>query len=153
VLLIKARGGLLDLIGSVSSMSGGSSMAPPTMMIPSAAPVKVSSSADSSGLVSTGQLSQLLPAADVTNVMESMKRISDGKLQVPSVQAYTDSVANAAAMKTQTCGYTKAAYIVDTYNSPSAVNPDLDPLIVGSTGIFSTAEYQAIRTSRRQPRS
>jgi len=137
-----ARGGLLDLIGSVSSMSGGSSMAPPTMMIPSAAPVKVSSSADSSGLVSTGQLSQLLPAADVTNVMESMKRISDGKLQVPSVQAYTDSVANAAAMKTQTCGYTKAAYIVDTYNSPSAVNPDLDPLIVGSTGIFSTAEYQ-----------
>src|SRR6266705_2817908 len=67
-----ARGGLLDLIGSVSSMSGGSSMAPPTMMIPSAAPVKVSSSADSSGLVSTGQLSQLLPAADVTNVMESM---------------------------------------------------------------------------------
>src|SRR6266851_7081408 len=138
-----ARGGLLDLIGSVSSMSGGGSMAPPTMMIPSAAPVKVSSSADSSGLVSTGQLSQLLPASDVTNVMESMKRISDGKLQVPSVQAYTDSVANAAAMKTQTCGYTKAAYIVDTYNSPSAVNPDVDPLIVGPTGIFSTAEYQS----------
>src|SRR6266849_917660 len=138
-----ARGGLLDLIGSVSSMSGGSSMAPPTMMIPSAAPVKVSSAADSSGLVSTGQLSQLLPASDVTNVMESMKRISDGKLLVPSVQAYTDSTANAAAMKTQTCGYTKAAYIVDTYNSPSAVNPDLDPLIVGSTGIFSSAEYQS----------
>jgi hypothetical protein len=138
-----ARGGLLDLIGSVSSMSGGSSMAPPTMMIPSAAPVKVSSSADSSGLVSTGQLSQLLPASDVTNVMESMKRISDAKLQVPSVQAYTDSAANAAAMKTQTCGYTKAAYIVDTYNSPSAVNPDVDPLIVGSSGIFSQTEYQS----------
>ena len=46
-------------------------------------------------------------------------------------------------MKTQTCGYTKAAYIVDTYNSPSAVNPDVDPLIVGSGGIFSTAEYQS----------
>ena len=136
-----ARGGLLDLIGSVSSLSGGNSMAPPTMIIPSAAPVKVSSSADSKGLVSTGQLSQLLPAADVTNVMESMKRISDAKNGV--VQAYADPVANAAALKTQTCGFTKAAYIVDNYNSPSAVNPDVDPLIVGSGGIFNSAEYQA----------
>jgi hypothetical protein len=134
-----ARGGLLDLIGSDSSLSGGNSMAPPTMIIPSAAPVKVSSSADTKGLVSTGQLSQLLPPADVTNVMESMKRISDAKNGV--VQAYTDPTANAAGLKTQTCGYTKAAYIVDTYNSPSAVNPDVDPLIRGSGGIFSAAEY------------
>ena len=40
-----ARGGLLDLIGSDSSLSGGNSMAPMTMMIPSAAPTKISSSA------------------------------------------------------------------------------------------------------------
>src|SRR5882757_4330337 len=64
-----ARGGLLDLIGSDSSMSGGNSMAPMTMMDPSAAPVKVSSSTDTKGLVNTGQLSALLPAAsDVTSV-------------------------------------------------------------------------------------
>jgi hypothetical protein len=43
----------------------------------------------------------------------------------------------------QACGYTKSAYIVDKYNSPSAVNPDLDPNIVGPSGIFTTAEYQA----------
>ena len=102
-----ARGGLLDLIGSTSSLSGGNSMAPPTMIIPSASPVKVSSSADSKGLVSTGQLSTLLPSADVTNVMESMKRISDAKSGV--VTAYTDPTANAAGLKTQTCGFTKAA--------------------------------------------
>ena len=136
-----ARGGLLDLIGSVSSPSGGSSMAPPTMMIASAAPVKVSSSADSKGLVSTGQLSTLLPAADVTNVMESMKRISDAKYAV--TQAYADATANNAALQSQTCGYTKAAYIVDNYSSPSAVNPDVDPMIVGSGGIFTQAEYDA----------
>jgi len=65
-----ARGGLLDLIGSDSSMSGGNSMAPMTMMMPSAAPVKISSSTDTKGLVNTGQLSALLPAADVTNVMD-----------------------------------------------------------------------------------
>ena len=140
-----ARGGLLDLIGSDSSISGGNSMAPPNWIIPSAAPVKISSSNDSKGLVSTGQLGVLLPTpSDVTNVMESMKRISDAKYS--HVNAYADSTSNAAALGpqgTQACGYTKASYIVDRYNSPSAVNPDVDPNIVGSGGIFTTAEYQA----------
>ncbi len=137
-----ARGGLLDLIGSVSSLSGGNSMAPPTMIIPSAAPVKISSSTDSKGLVNTGQLSTLLPnAADVTNVMESMKRISDAKYGM--VTAYADATADAAAKQIQACSYTKAAYVVDKYSSPAAVNPDIDPNIVGSGGIFTTAEYQA----------
>jgi hypothetical protein len=139
-----ARGGLLNLIGSQSSQSGGNSMAPPTMVIAAAQPTKVSSSQDSSGLVSTGQLSTLLPnAADVTNVLESMKRISDAKYA--QVTAYTDPTLNAAALGSngiQACGYTKAAYIVDRYNSPSAVNPDVDPNIVGASGIFTTAEYQ-----------
>jgi hypothetical protein len=141
-----ARGGLLDLVGSVSSMSGGNSMSPPTMVIAAAQPTKISSSQDSKGLVSTGQLSQLLPNAnDVTNVLESMKRVSDAKYA--QVQAYPGNAAlNTAAIGPagiQACGYTKAAYIVDKYNSPSAVNPDVDPNIVGAGGVFTTAEYQA----------
>jgi hypothetical protein len=140
-----ARGGLLNLIGSESSVSGGNSMAPPTMVIAAAQPTKVSSSADTQGLVSTGQLSTLLPnPADVTNVLESMKRISDAKYS--QVQAYTDPTMNATSLGPtgiQACGYTKAAYIVDKYNSPSAVNPDVDPNIVGASGIFTTSEYQA----------
>jgi hypothetical protein len=145
-----ARGGLLNLIGSESSLSGGNSMSPPTMVIAAAQPTKVSSSADTQGLVSTGQLSSLLPnPTDVTNVLESMKRISDAKYGV--VQAYSSSTATTAALNTaalgpngiQACSYTKAAYIVDKYNSPSAVNPDVDPNIVGPSGIFNTTEYQA----------
>jgi hypothetical protein len=140
-----ARGGLLNLIGSESSMSGGNSMSPPTMVIAAAQPTKVSSPADTQGLVSTGQLSTLLPnAADVTNVLESMKRISDAKYA--QVQAYTDPTLNAAALGPngiQACSYTKAAYIVDTYNSPGAVDPSKDPNVVGSSGIFSAAEFQA----------
>jgi hypothetical protein len=139
-----ARGGLLDLIGSDSSMSGGNSMAPMTMMVPSAAPVKISSSTDTKGLVNTGQLSALLPAADVTNVMESVKRISDAKYQ--AVTAYTDTTLNTAALGAtgiEACSYTKAAYVVDKYGDPASVNPDIDPNIVGSGGIFSQAEYQA----------
>ncbi len=139
-----ARGGLLDLIGSTSSMSGGNSMAPMSMMIPSATPVKISSSSDSKGLVNTGQLSTLLPLpSDVTAVMESVKRISDAKYA--KVTAYADPILQAAALGptgTSACGYTKAAYVVDTYGNPASVNPDIDPIIVGSGGIFTTAEYQ-----------
>src|SRR6202795_3444266 len=93
-----ARGGLLNLIGSDSSMSGGNSMAPPTMVIAAAQPTKVSSPQDTQGVVRTGQLSTLLPnPSDVTNVLESMKRISDAKYS--KVVAYAaDSTANATAL-------------------------------------------------------
>jgi hypothetical protein len=143
-----ARGALLDLIGSDSSASGGNSMAPPTMINVAAQPTKIASSTDSQGLVNTGQLSQLLPnppnpdttTTDVTNVLESMKRISDAKLK--QVKAYVDPTAQANAIKIQQCAYTKAAYLLNRYPSPAAINPDLDPDIVGPSGIFTTAEYQ-----------
>jgi hypothetical protein len=144
-----ARGGLLNLVGSQSSMSGGNSMAPPTMVIAAAQPTKVSSPADTQGLVSTGQLSTLLPnSADVTNVLESMKRISDAKYA--RVTAYSNAVPNGPALNAaalgpngiQACGFTKAAYTVDTYSSPSSVDASQDPNVVGPTGIFSAAEFQ-----------
>jgi hypothetical protein len=144
-----ARGGLLNLIGSESSTSGGNSMAPPTMVIAAAQPTTVQSPADTQGLVSTGQLGTLLPnPSDVTNVLESMKRISDAKY--PQVTAYANTVPNGSTLNAaalgpngiQACSYTKAAYTVDTYNSPGSVNPQLDPLVVGTGGIFSQAEFQ-----------
>jgi hypothetical protein len=145
-----ARGALLDLIGSQSSVSGGNSMAPPTMINIAAQPTKISSSADSQGLVNTGQLSTLLPnSADVTNVLESMKRISDAKYG--QVTAYANTLPNGAALNAaalgptgiQACSYTKAAYLLNRYPSPAAIDPDLDTDIVGTGGIFTTAEYQS----------
>ena len=90
-------------------------------------------------------MSTLLPnPTDVTDVLESMKRISDAKYaKVHGVYAMRPS--NTAAIGTsgiQACAYTKAAYVVDTYGNPAAVNPDVDPNIVGPSGIFTTAEYQ-----------
>jgi hypothetical protein len=71
-----------------------------------------------------------------------MKRISDAKYA--QVQAYpADATLDAAAKQIQACGYTKAAYIVNKYSGPSAVDPSADPLIVGSGGIFTAAEFQA----------
>ncbi len=141
---VGARGALLDLIGTDSSISGGSSMAPMSMVNAAAQPTKVSSSADVVGLVNTGQLGTLLPnPSDVTNVMESMKRISDAKYGV--VSAYANPSADTAAKQIPACSYTKAAYLIDKYNNPASINPDADPTVVGPSGIFTTAEYQASR--------
>jgi hypothetical protein len=163
---VGARGALLNLIGTDSSVSGGNSMAPPTMINIAAQPTKIADSTDSQGLVNTGQLSTLLPnpagpitvPTDVTNVLMSMKRISDAKYA--QVSAYSASLPggappvgapataaqlNAAALGpagTQACAYTKAAYLLNRYPSPGAIDPDVDPNIVGSSGIFTTAQYQ-----------
>src|SRR6202789_2664545 len=157
---VGARGALLNLIGSDSSVSGGNSVAPPTMINIAAQPTKIANSTDSQGLVNTGQLSTLLPnptgpitvPTDVTNVLMSMKRISDAKY--PMVTAYgsglpggAPTVANANALAlgptgTQACAYTKAASLLNRYPSPGAIDPDVDPNIVGSDGIFSTAQYK-----------
>jgi hypothetical protein len=139
---VGARGALLDLIGTDASVSGGNSMAPASMINVTAQPTKIASSTDSQGLVNTGQLSALLPnPSDVTNVLESMKRISDAKYA--QVQAYASQAANTNAIAAQTCAYTKAAYLLNRYPSPAAINPDLDSEIVGSSGIFTAAEYQS----------
>ena len=137
-----ARGGLLNLIGSQSSVSGGNSMAPPSMVIAAAQPSTVASESDTTGLVSTGQLNTLLPSADdQVNVLESMKRISDAKYA--QVQAYpANPTLDAAAKQIQACGYTKAAYVVNKY-SATPVDPAADPKVVGSSGIFTTAEFNS----------
>jgi hypothetical protein len=149
-----ARGALLDLIGSDSSVSGGNSVAPPGMINVAAQPTKIADGSDTSGLVSTGSLGPLLGnnASDVTNVLESMKRVSDAKYA--QVQAYTSAIPNGAALQQaattiQACSYTKAAYLLNRYPNPSAVDPDVDPKIVGTSGIFQTAEYQSTEEFQR----
>jgi hypothetical protein len=153
-----ARGALLNLIGTDSSTSGGNSMSPPGMVNISAQPTVIDRGADTAGLVSTGQLSTLLPnSSDITNVLESMKRISDAKYGV--VTAYSSSTPastgtnnmNGAALNanalgsagTQACAFTKSAYLLNKYPNPGAVDPDDDPMIVGAANsIFSQTEYQ-----------
>jgi len=153
---VGARGALLNLIGTDSSVSGGNSMSPPTMINVAAQPTKIADSTDSQGLVNTGQLSTLLPSSsDVTNVLESMKRISDAKYA--QVTAYSSSLLGDSSITSgaaatlnstalgqyglQACAYTKAAYLLNRYPSPSAIDPDVDPIIVGTGGIFSSTEY------------
>src|SRR5690606_2018877 len=75
-----AKGELLTLIGSVSSESGGNSVAPIGMMDPTIRPTKVDRASDVTGLVDTGELGTLFPdPADAVSVMESMAVLTHRK--------------------------------------------------------------------------
>src|SRR6185436_15843904 len=132
-----ADGELLTLIGSVSSDSGGNSMSPAMMMDPAMRPTKIDRPSDVTGLVDTGKLVGLLDQADAVAVMESIERISDRKLGKIDTLVTRDDVIKDLVR----CGYVKAADLADRYGDPGALNPALDPDIVGPGGIFTQAEF------------
>ncbi len=140
-----ADGELLSLIGSRNSDSGGNSMAPMAMMDPSVRPTKVDRPSDVTGLVDTGKLVGLLSQDDAVAVMESIKRISDAKLG----QVNTGVTADEVVKDLVKCGYLKAADLTDRFGDPTALNPEIDPDIVGNGGIFSVAEFDSERDFRK----
>jgi hypothetical protein len=134
-----ADGSLLTLIGSRSSDSGGNSMAPAMMLDPSIRPTKVDRPSDVTGMVDTGQLIGVLTQDDAVAVMESIERISKMKLD----QVDTRVSADAVIKDLMRCGYVKAADIADRFGDPTTLDPAIDPDIVGSSGIFSQAEFNS----------
>lgn len=133
-----ADGELLTLIGSQSSESGGNSMAPAALVEPSVRPTKVDRTSDVTGLVDTGRLVGLLAQDDAVRVMESIQRLSDRKL----ARVDTGITRDAIIKDMVRCNYVKAADLADRYGDPSALNPELDPDIVGPGGIFTQQEFQ-----------
>ena len=142
-----ADGSLATLVGSRASDSGGNSMAPAGMIDLAVRPTKVDRASDVTGLVDTGQLASLLSLDDTVAVMEAIQRISDRKLKViDPKQPWADPkqttvTRNEVVRELVSCGYVKAADVVDRYGDPTSLNPDLDPDIVGAGGIFSRTEY------------
>ena len=134
-----ADGELLTLVGSRSSESGGNSMAPATMVDAAVRPTKIDRTSDVTGLVDTGKLVGLLEQDDAVAVMESIQRLSDRKLARVDTGITRDDVIKELVR----CNYVKAADLTDRYGDPSALNPELDPDIVGGGGIFSRAEFDA----------
>jgi hypothetical protein len=144
-----ADGSLATLIGSRASDSGGNSMAPASMIDLSVRPTKVDRASDVTGLVDTGQLANLLSVDDTVAVMEAIQRISHRKLAVVDPkQPWADPnksplTRNDVVRELVDCGYVKAADVVDRFGDPSSLNPELDPDIVGASGVFTRAEYDA----------
>jgi hypothetical protein len=154
---IGADGQLLTLIGSQNSDSGGNSMAPAAMMNPAARPTKVDRASDVTGLVDTGELGTLFSNQDdAIAVLESMTRLSHTKADRAQVvnaglplSAQMSPQDEAALRKLVKCGYLKSTYLADRFRSPEALNPDLDPLIVGAGGIFTANEYSGDNEFRK----
>ena len=144
-----ADGSLATLIGSRASDSGGNSMAPAGLVDLAVRPTKIDRASDVTGLVDTGQLANLLSVDDTVVVMESIQRISHRKMQmVDPRQPWPDPkkttvTRDEVVRELVSCGYVKAADVVDRFGDPSSLNPELDPDIVGGSGVFSQAEYDA----------
>jgi hypothetical protein len=143
-----ADGELLSLIGSVSSESGGNSMAPPSMIDLAVRPTKVDRASDVTGLVDTGELGTLFSnPADAVSVLESMAVLSHRKhARVDTLMPTTDLARTDEAIKKfNKCGYVKSAYLAERFSSPAALDPSEDGRIVGPTGIFTQAEFDGDR--------
>ena len=138
-----ADGSILTLAGTETTDSGGNSMIPAMMMNPELRPTKVDRPSDVTGLVDTGQLVGILGPDDATAVMESIYRISEMKVGTtgagrpfPQGTITADDVVRDLV----SCGYLKSADIADRFGA-TPLDPGLDPMIVGPTGIFTDAEF------------
>ena len=129
-----ARGSVVDLIGSRSSISGGNSMSPAMYVDPEFRPTKVDRPNDVTGLVDVGDLTAILGPQDVTAVMESITRITHKKLRLGTIDT---GLTNDEVVKDLVrCGYLKAADIASEFAGVE-VDPTLDTNI---RSIFSDTE-------------
>jgi hypothetical protein len=141
-----AAGGVVDLIGSRSSVSGGNSMSPAMYINNEIRPTKVDRPSDVTGMVDVGNLTGILrDPVDVTAVMESMARISHKKMSVGNAAAGFTVTPDEVVKDLVRCGYIKAADIAERFAGVE-VSPDdrnaTTPVIVSDTnGIFTEAEF------------
>jgi hypothetical protein len=146
-----AQGGVVDLIGSRTSVSGGNSLSPAFFIDNEIRPTKVDRPSDVTGMVDVGNLTGILnDPADVTAVMESMARLSHKKLSLPNGAGGMGlNVAPSDVVKDLVrCGYIRSADIADRF-AGVPVSPDdrnatdpADRIIVNDAGgIFSEAEF------------
>ncbi len=140
------RGQILQLIGSENSESGGNSMAPAMLIDPEIRPTKVDRPSDASGLVDVGDLNLLLEdPEDIVSVMESMKRITDFKLDLVNTGIANPTGEDQRLKKRLSCEYLKSGHTVEKFSDPGALDPAADPDIVGAAGIFTVDEFTGDR--------
>jgi hypothetical protein len=133
-----ADGEILTLAGSENTDSGGNSTLPQALFDPELRPTKVDRPSDVVNLVNTGDLVGILSKDDATAVLESMYRLSDRKMDQVNTQITRDAVIKEMVR----CGYLKSADIAERFGG-LIIDPAQDPEIVGPSGIFSTAEFNA----------
>ena len=116
-----ADGELLTLIGTQNSDSGGRSIAPMSMIDPAIRPTKIDRPSDATGLVDTGKLVSMLGQNDAGAVMSAIEQISALKLGTIDEDQLIEDLVH--------CGYIQSASLVQTFGSPTALDPANDPLL------------------------
>ncbi|MEH6581558.1 MAG: hypothetical protein V7754_06445 [Halioglobus sp.] len=140
------RGQILQLVGSENSVSGGNSMAPALLIDPEIRPTKVDRPSDASGLVDVGDLNLLLDdSEDIVSVLESMKRITDFKLDLVDTLVSDPAGEDKRLKDRLSCEYLRSADTLEKFSDPDALDPSADPDIVGPSGIFSQDEFEGDR--------
>lgn len=140
------RGQILQLIGSENTESGGNSMAPAMFIDPEIRPTKIDRPSDASGLVDVGDLKLLLDdTEDIVSVLESMKRITDFKLDLVNTGISNPTSEDKRLKDRLSCEYLRSADTLEKFSNPEALNPSADPEIVGDAGIFTQAEFEGDR--------
>lgn len=129
-----ARGALMSLCGSRTSLSGGNSMAPAALIDNAIRPTKVDRPSDVTGLVDVGDLIGLLSEEQIVAVMESMYRLSDVKMA--ELNAFVDRMQNQTKPDPVVCNYLAATGLADKYADPSSLDPLADQDILD---IFTNA--------------
>jgi hypothetical protein len=113
-----ASGGLLELVGTDPSESGGNSLAPMDQIDPSKRPTKVDRPSDARGLVDTGEMVNMLGSTGAGHVMQAVEDISKDKIALMAEdQGVSDVV---------TCAYEQSRQLVVDFGDPNALDPLLD---------------------------
>jgi hypothetical protein len=121
-----AKGELLTLIGSQNSDSGGNSIAPAMLIDLENRPTKIDRRSDVTGLVDIGEVARILSVEDTVLAMESMVRISNAKMALPTVRTGT---ADEDDLKRRfTCSYVKTADTIEEFGA-RGLDPFQDPEI------------------------
>ncbi len=137
-----ARGEVVDLVGSRSSVSGGNSLSPAMYVNPEFRPTKVDRPSDVTGLVDVGNLTSILGADDVTAVMESIARVAHRKLG--RVDTGLGVSGDEVVKDLVRCGYIKSADLAQSF-AGRVIDPtqDLDILsIFSSTELANDSEFR-----------
>jgi hypothetical protein len=139
-----AEGSILTLIGSQNTESGGNSMAPAMMINPEFRPTKVDRPSDVTGLVGTSSRPRRLAHEDEVAITEAIYRISKRKMD-NNVSTGLPVTRDQVVEELVKCGYLDAAYTKEKFGNV-VLNPATDTDIVGTTGIFTDAEFNGNNT-------
>jgi len=136
-----AKGALLELVGSSTSVSGGNSMAPADSINLKYQPTKVSRASDVTGLIDTGDIGKIFPvAAQAAAVMKTVEVLSAAKMGIGTGGADLGSIDATTEVKEAThCAYLKTTSNVASFNDQSKLDFEVDPnvknILNGDAGI------------------